>query len=306
MMINSGTLRLSAGASGENGSSVMATRCRFATAKTTIKTPSGNAINAVANLPSMSVSPGPQSPAKPSAKRGNRHASLITYLHCRVPVQPLPHFLAGLEKRHVFLINRDMRPSSRIATDPRRSLFHGEGSEPAQLDAVAMGERRDDLAKDRVDDILNIALVKMWVLRGNALNQFGFNHYSPHPPPWHEKILELCRICLAASSYSSRVPKRQQTVKIEPLESSAGLLNSAREAGKPEGVEHSRAGKVQERQLTKPRGKPPVPHRRIDADAFVLGEPIPRCPLVADLIDQFEADRLPSGEDPSIRDLSKQ
>lgn len=57
MMINSGRLRLSAGASGENGSSVMATRCRFATAKTTIKTPSGNPINAVANLPSMSVLP---------------------------------------------------------------------------------------------------------------------------------------------------------------------------------------------------------------------------------------------------------
>src|ERR1700691_3788467 len=103
----------------------------------------------------------------PMAKRGSTFARAI---------EPLAHFLAGLEERHALLIDGDMRAGARIATGARRALLHRKGAEAAQLDAVAAPHGGDDLAKDGVDDVLNVALVQMWVLFGDALNQFRLDH----------------------------------------------------------------------------------------------------------------------------------
>src|SRR5215471_9812900 len=78
-----------------------------------------------------------------------------------------------------------MRAGARIAAGAGRSVLDREGAETAQLDPVAARERVDDLAEDRVDDVLDIALIKMRILRGDALNQFGLDHRHcrPHERP---------------------------------------------------------------------------------------------------------------------------
>src|SRR6185437_11552409 len=48
--------------------------------------------------------------------------------------------------------------------------------ETAQLDAVALGHCRGDLAEDCVDDVLDVALIQMRVLGGDVLNQFRLDH----------------------------------------------------------------------------------------------------------------------------------
>ena len=46
---------------------------------------------------------------------------------------------------------------------------------------VAARHRRDDLAENGVDDVLDVALVKMRILLGNALNEFRFDHRDVDP-----------------------------------------------------------------------------------------------------------------------------
>ena len=87
------------------------------------------------------------------------------------PVEPLPHFLAGLEERHRLLVDRDMSPGTWIAASPRWSVLHRKGTKAAEFDAVPFGHRASDLTKDRVDDVLDVTLIQMWVLGGNALDE---------------------------------------------------------------------------------------------------------------------------------------
>jgi hypothetical protein len=47
-----------------------------------------------------------------------------------------------------------------------------KGTEAAQLDAIALGHRARDLTKDGVDNVLNVALIQVWVLGCNALDEF--------------------------------------------------------------------------------------------------------------------------------------
>src|ERR1700728_4297361 len=93
-------------------------------------------------------------------------------------IEPLAHLLAGLEERHAFLFDGDMGAGARITPGARRALLHGERTEAAQFNAVAARHRRDDLAENGVDDFLDIALVKVRILRGNALHEFGLDHGS--------------------------------------------------------------------------------------------------------------------------------
>src|SRR5262249_35076221 len=86
-------------------------------------------------------------------------------------VQPLAHFLAGLEERHVFLIDGDMGAGARITAWARRTGLDREGTEAAQLNPVPAGQGRDDLAEDGVDDVLDISLVEVWVRCGDSLNE---------------------------------------------------------------------------------------------------------------------------------------
>src|ERR1700733_7484547 len=80
-------------------------------------------------------------------------------------VEPLAHFLAGLEERHRFPVDRDMGAGARIATGTGRPMLHRERPETAQLDPVAACHGGDDLTQNGVDDILHVALVEVRVLR---------------------------------------------------------------------------------------------------------------------------------------------
>src|SRR5665647_2768650 len=91
-------------------------------------------------------------------------------------VQALAHFLAGLEERHRLLVDRDMRAGARIAAGARWPVLDREGAEAAQLDAVTLRHGIGDLAEDGVDDVLDVALIEVGVLGGNALDQLGLDH----------------------------------------------------------------------------------------------------------------------------------
>src|SRR5262249_46038264 len=96
--------------------------------------------------------------------------------HSTVAVQALAHFPAGLEERHGFLVDRDARAGARVAAFARRPLLDRERPEAAQLDPVAARQGSGDLAQDGVDDILDIPLVKVRILRCDPLNELGFDH----------------------------------------------------------------------------------------------------------------------------------
>jgi hypothetical protein len=88
------------------------------------------------------------------------------------PIKPFTHFLARLEKRYRFLINRNMGPRAGVPSRPSRTVFYRKGAEATEFDPVALCHCGGDLAKDRVDDILDVALIKMGILGRNALNEF--------------------------------------------------------------------------------------------------------------------------------------
>src|SRR6185437_15670598 len=99
-------------------------------------------------------------------------ARLQSSVSFAVAIEPLAHFLAGLEVRHMLLMNRHLGPGARIAASSRRAFLHRERAEAAQLDAITARHRGDDLAQNGVDDILDIALIKVRVLLGDLLDQF--------------------------------------------------------------------------------------------------------------------------------------
>src|SRR4051794_1336260 len=79
-------------------------------------------------------------------------------------IQPFAHFLAGLEERHAFLIDRHMSAGARIAARTGRPVLHREGAEAAQLNAITARQGGDDLAQNGIHDILDVALVEMRIL----------------------------------------------------------------------------------------------------------------------------------------------
>ena len=109
----------------------------------------------------------------PVEARNALRASLVRTV---VAVQPLTHFLAGLEERDALLINRHMRAGARIAPRAGRTVLDRESAETTQLDTVAARQRCDDLIENRIHNILHIPLVEVRVVLGDALNEFGFDH----------------------------------------------------------------------------------------------------------------------------------
>src|SRR5262245_27745712 len=180
---NSGSATASAGCAWSNGSSETTTVWRFATANVIRTIASGTRISAKTILRIMTSSAG--------------------------AVEPLAHFLAGLEERHRFLVDRHMRAGARIASGAGRPVLDRKRPEAAQLDAVAARHRGDDLAQDGVDDVLHVALVEMRILRGDALDKLGFDHRCRRPWPRIKPFRRLVR--------NGRVPKGQKTVKAETL-----------------------------------------------------------------------------------------
>ena len=64
-----------------------------------------------------------------------------------------------------------MGAGARIAAGPGRPVLDREGTKAAQLDAVALGHGTRDLAENRVDDVFDVALIKMGILSRNALDE---------------------------------------------------------------------------------------------------------------------------------------
>lgn len=98
-----------------------------------------------------------------------------------IAVQPLAHFLAGLEERNALLIDGDMSAGARIAAGARGAMLDRESAEAAQLDAVTARECRYDLFENRIHNVLDIPLVQMRVVLGDTLNKFGFDHREIGP-----------------------------------------------------------------------------------------------------------------------------
>ena len=98
-----------------------------------------------------------------------------------VAIQPLTHFLAGLEERNALLVDRDMSAGARIATGACGAVLHRESTEAAQLDAVSARKCRYDLLENRIHNVLDIPLVQMRVVLGDTLNKFGFDHREIGP-----------------------------------------------------------------------------------------------------------------------------
>ena len=55
-------------------------------------------------------------------------------------------------------------------------MLDRERAEATQLHTIAARESGDDLIEDRVHNILDISLIEMRVVLGDALNKFGFYH----------------------------------------------------------------------------------------------------------------------------------
>jgi hypothetical protein len=51
-----------------------------------------------------------------------------------------------------------------------------KGSEPPQFDSISTTQSFDHFVEYRVDDLLYVAIIKVRVLRGNALYEFRFYH----------------------------------------------------------------------------------------------------------------------------------
>jgi hypothetical protein len=118
------------------------------------------------------------------------HTSLISST-CRAParamtakilkrvggaIETLAHFLTSLKERRQFLGDRNLVAGARIAASAGLPLFGRERAKAAQLDALAARERICDLAENCVNDILNVALIKMRIAGRHALDEFRLDH----------------------------------------------------------------------------------------------------------------------------------
>src|SRR2546430_7068887 len=74
-----------------------------------------------------------------------------------------------------------MRAGARIAAGAGGTMLHRKRTECTQLDPVATRQRGDDLIENRVHNVLDIPLVEMRVVLGDALNKFGFDHRDWDP-----------------------------------------------------------------------------------------------------------------------------
>jgi hypothetical protein len=91
-------------------------------------------------------------------------------------IKPRSHLLPCLEVGHSFLSDRNDSASSRIAPRTCFAELNREGSETPKFDSISPTQRFDHRVEYRVDDLLNVALEKVRVLRGNALYELRFYH----------------------------------------------------------------------------------------------------------------------------------
>src|SRR6202022_2541792 len=144
-------------------------------------------------------------------------------------------------------------------------------AEAAQLHPVAARERGRDLAEYGVYDVLDGALVEVRVLFGDALNQFRLDHRSRralvlgtvHSRDAHDASFP--RRAVARSISSRRVPKGQQTVKVQALDrpDRAPRLKLACERAETHRIEYGGGRHVQDAEIAEARFQLPVAHRRV-------------------------------------------
>ena len=60
-----------------------------------------------------------------------------------------------------------MCAGARVAAIAGRTVLDRKGPQAAQFDPVALGHGVGDFAEDRVDDALNVALIKVWIGTSN-------------------------------------------------------------------------------------------------------------------------------------------
>src|SRR5690606_30476044 len=79
----------------------------------------------------------------------------------------------------------DLFAGARIAADTGRPVLDREGAEAAQFDPITPRHGIADLVENGVDDVLDIALEQMRVLRGELFDKFGLDHQRLRldPPP---------------------------------------------------------------------------------------------------------------------------
>src|SRR3984957_20359842 len=95
-------------------------------------------------------------------------------------VEPFAHFLAGLEEGHNLLDDRDLIAGARVAAGSGGALLGRKCAEAAQFNPFPARQSRSDLVKDGVDNIFDVALVKMRIARRHPLHQFRLNQWIPH------------------------------------------------------------------------------------------------------------------------------
>ena len=102
-----------------------------------------------------------------------------------------------------------MGAGARIAAGASRTVLHRESAETAQLDAVAARHRRDDLAEDGVNDVLDVALVEMRICEAIRCTS---SDLIMRRPPCPSLIAPLPR------SWQQEGAKGPETVKVESLD----------------------------------------------------------------------------------------
>ena len=86
-------------------------------------------------------------------------------------VEAQAHLLAGLEDGNRLLGHRHGGAGARVAAPPRLPALDRERTEAPQLDPVAPRQGVGDRVEDRVDDVLDVALVEVRVLLGDLEDQ---------------------------------------------------------------------------------------------------------------------------------------
>ena len=100
---------------------------------------------------------------------------LLLRAHVRF-VEALAQFFARTEDGNELFVDGDGFARARITPDPSIPPLHRKGSEPAQFHALFFSQSFGYRSENRIEDILDIALVKMRIAFDQLEHQFRFNH----------------------------------------------------------------------------------------------------------------------------------
>jgi hypothetical protein len=106
-----------------------------------------------------------------------------------------------------------MRPGARVAPGARRTVLYRKCAETAQLDAVTARKCGDDFIENGVDDVLDIPLIQVRVVLGDALDEFGFDHLTRDRWAWGRHFRENALNCQDAKSISATAKSRDKPPK---------------------------------------------------------------------------------------------